>query len=443
MTAARSTNDHDARSLAVSRVMGAPFLLIAFLARLPFAMTVVGTLFTLVGFGRSIAEAGLASALAGIATAVAAPMVGRWADSQGQRGLLIALALLNAASLVGFVLLASFDAPLMVLLAVVACIGLTSPQVAPMSRTRVVASLERRGSPGSSVWMTRAMASESIADESAFVLGPILVSLAALAAGPWAPLVLAAVLNLSLVILFATHDSAATVRWSPAAGEHPRGGRLPARLLWFLAGMFLVGATFGTTLTSLTAAMQQRGLDDATGILYGVMSVGSIVSAAVMSRLLPRLGSAQRWLAFAALALVAVPSLPEHDSLLWLAVALFAEGCGIGVVLVALFSLANDVAPAARRATAMASMSASLVVGQSLATALVGAIVEGLGITAGGWTLVAVCAASVLLAAASLLAERRRAQPAGLGTQDVEEGADMLARVPGSVDDLERQARRA
>lgn len=443
MTTTRSHDANDARPLTMPTVMGAPFMLVAFLARLPFAMTVVGTLFTLVGFDRSLAEAGLASAFAGVATAVAAPLVGGWVDRRGQRGLLIVLAVLNAAALAAFVALAALEAPLAAVLAISAVIGMSSPQVAPMSRTRVVASLERRGSTSSSPSMTSAMTYESIADESAYVLGPILVSLAALLAGSWAPLLAAAVLNVSIVIVFATHGSAAVALRGPAAGESGQRERLPARLLWFLAGMLLVGAAFGATLTSVTGTMQSRGLEGATGILYGVMSVGSILSALVMGRLLPRFGAAGRWLVFAAIALVAVALLPGLDSLFGLGVALFIEGCGIGVMLVALFSLANAASPATRKTTAMASMSACLVVGQSLATALVGALVDAQGFAAGTWALVATCAVSVLVAAGSLAFGRGRSQSPGLGAEDVEKGGDVLARVAGPVDDLEGQARRA
>ena len=85
------------------RSAGWSYFPIAFVARLPFAMMVVGVLTLVVAERDSVALGGLNSAVAGIGTALAGPLLGAAADRLGQRRVLVPLGLLNAVLLGSFV----------------------------------------------------------------------------------------------------------------------------------------------------------------------------------------------------------------------------------------------------------------------------------------------------------------------------------------------------
>ena len=380
--------------------MGLPYLILAFIARLPFAMTVVGTLTTLVARGYSIAEAGLVSALVGIGTAAAAPLLGRGVERFGQRRVLLVVAVGFAAALFGFIVLAAYDAPVSLLIVVALVLGVMSPQVAPMSRTRV--SVAARAHKSQAL-VDRSMGYESIADEGSFVIGPVLVGILAVAFGDLAPLLFAVAITVTAIVAFALHPTARPVS---RAVDRSSGGsvRLVTRhFVLLVSGMAAVGGVFGATLTSLTGRLESDGIAEWTGLIYGVMSVGSIVSAAFVTRI-PSKVLPRRWrwcggaiLTAAALLLLALPW-PIIGTVFSLAVL----GLGVGASLATIFSYTTDVIPQERQASAFAILTSALVVGQALITAATGQVV-GVGGYSAGYVVACVVGVLLLLVA---LAER-------------------------------------
>ena len=78
-------------------------------------------------------------------------------------------------------------------------------------------------------------------------------------------------------------------------------------------------------------------------------------------------------------------------------VALVISGCGIGAILVGLFSLGSRAAPEGRSTTVLTTLQSTLVVGQSLATAVGGAVVDSQGSAAGFWVAAVIVGALVVL----------------------------------------------
>ncbi|MDQ8706101.1 hypothetical protein RCO28_27050 [Streptomyces sp. LHD-70] len=114
------------------------------------------------------------------------------------------------------------------------------------------------------------MSYESVADESAFVLGSVVIGLLATAFGAGAPLSATGLLAPAFVVAFAFHRTAALPRHrAAAAGTEPAAVRslLRLRIVILPLGMFLGGAFFGSTLTALTLFMRDRGLELSTGIV--------------------------------------------------------------------------------------------------------------------------------------------------------------------------------
>ncbi|MCR2827583.1 MFS transporter [Microbacterium sp. zg.Y909] len=392
---------------------------IAFLARLPFAMMVVGVLTLVVSSTGSVALGGLTSAAVGIGTVIAGPIVGDAVDRHGQRRVLVPLGLVNSALLAAFpFVVAAATADWMLLLAAL-LIGLTAPQAAAMSRSRLMAIIrERLTVSRRERTFSRTMAYESAADETAFVIGPVVVGVLASFIAPWAPVAGAAVLSFVFVTAFALHPTARAA--SPAAGDEP-AVIAPARellrmpVLVIVAATFAVGAFFGTTLTSLTAFMKAQGDVDSAALLYGVMGIGSAVLALAVAVLPTRFALRWRWMLFAAVLVAATAAFTLSGTVTAVTVALAIMGLGVGPTLVTLFSLAGNRSPIGRTATVMTVLGSAVALAQSLASAVTGAVAEDFGVeTAMAFPLVA--AGVVLLLAVVNLAVEWRARRVAVGS---------------------------
>lgn len=367
------------------REAGLAYFIVAFVARLPFAMMVVGVLTVAVSARGSLSIGGLTSAAVGIGTACFGPLLGAAADRFGQRFVLLALAFANGATLVVFAIVVYSSAPDAVVLLAAFGIGATAPQVAPMSRSRLVTIIDER-MPESvrARTLSGTMAYESAADETVFVFGPFIVGVLASWLAPWAPLVGAAALTVLFVGAFALHPSGRHISQSrDADGRASSKARelLRPDLLIVVGGIVGVGIFFGTMLTSLTSFMADRGAPEQAGLLYGAMGVGSAILALGVAWLPPRFSLRARWLVFSGILLLGSLLLGFVDTPGGMTVALAIMGVGIGPTLVTQFSFGAARSPLGRSATVMTMLGSGVIVGQSLGAAVAGEIAESIGTT--------------------------------------------------------------
>lgn len=365
------------------RIAGLPYFVIAFVARLPFAMMVVGVLTVVVSARGSLSLGGLTSAAVGLGTACFGPVLGAAADRFGQRTVLLVLAITNGAMLViftGVVYAGAADA--LVLISAFG-IGASAPQVAPMSRSRLVTMIsDRMPEAVRPRTISGTMAYESAADETVFVFGPFIVGVLASVLAPWAPLVGAAVLTVVFVGAFALHPSARAV-----SVHRDADGRAPSavselfspRVLVVVVGILGVGMFFGTMLTSLTSFMADRGAPEHAGLLYGVMGVGSAILALGVAWLPVRFSLRARWLTFSGILLAGSLLLLLVDTPAMMMVALAIMGIGIGPTLVTQYSFGAARSPLGRSATVMTMLGSGIVVGQSIGAAVAGELAESSG----------------------------------------------------------------
>lgn len=414
-TTATATARSDDPSLF--RIAGLPYFLIAFIARLPFAMMVVGVLTVVVSARDSLALGGLTSAAVGLGTACFGPLLGAAADRFGQRVVLLLLALGNASMLLLFTTVVYGTAPDGLVLLAAVGIGATAPQVAPLSRSRLVTMIvERMPEERRTRTVSGTMAYESAADETVFVFGPFLVGILASAIAPWAPLVGAAALTLIFVGAFALHPSGRHV-----SQDRDSDGRAPSavselfrpQLLIVVLGILGVGIFFGTMLTSLTSFMADLGAPEQAGLLYGVMGVGSAALALGVAWLPARFTLRARWLVFSGILLVGTLLLGFVDSPATMMLALAIMGIGIGPTLVTQYSFGAARSPRGRSATVMTMLGSGVVVGQSLGAAVAGELAESVGTSAA--LLLPMAAAAIAFAAGVanwiLSGESRRTAP--------------------------------
>lgn len=388
---------------------GRSYFPIAFIARLPFAMMVVGVLTLVVASRDSVALGGINSAFVGIGSAIVGPMVGAAADRFGQRTVLVPVGLANAALLGGFVLVVQSTAPDLAVLALSFFVGASAPQVAPMSRTRLVAIIRQRMAPvRREKVLSGTMAYESAADETVFIIGPFLVGLLASAIAPWVAVAGASVLTFVFVTAFALHPTGRlAVGQQAEVAQAPARQLLRPRLVVVVVGILGIGFFFGSTLTSLTAFMETHGESSQAGLLYGLMGIGS-AGLALGSAAFPRaFGIGWRWLVFGVVLLGGAIAFASADSVLMVGVVLAVMGIGIGPTLVAQYSLGSDRSPVGRSATTMTILGSAVIVGQSLTSAVVGEVAESSG-TQTAMLFPAISAGIVVLAAVVNLVLSRR-----------------------------------
>lgn len=376
-----------AQKPSLIREAGFSYFPIALVARLPFAMMVVGILTLVVSARGSLALGGVTSAMTGLGTALIGPLLGAAADRFGQRRVLLASGTVNSLLLLAMAWVAFTTIPDAALLGIAFLIGASMPQVAPLSRSRLVGIIgraypkERRGKV-----VNGAMAYESAADEIVFVFGPVIVGLLATTLNPAAPVIGAAALALVFVSAFALHPSAAAS--TPVSrGGQARPEQAPARellragVLAPVAGALGMGLFFGAMLTSLTAFMAERGVPEQAGLVYGAMGLGSAALALGVALFPARFTLAARWLTFAAVLMAGAVALPFVDTVAAITICLLVIGIGIGPTLVTQYSLAAAFSPRGRSATVMTMLGSAIVVGQSAASALTGLVAETAGAT--------------------------------------------------------------
>ncbi len=388
------------RRPSLIREAGYAYFPIALIARLPFAMMVVGILTLVVSARGSLALGGATSAMTGLGTALIGPLLGAAADRFGQRRVLLISGVINSALLATMAWLAFAPVPDAALLATAFFIGASMPQVSPMSRSRLVGIIGRAYPRDRRTGVVNgAMAYESAADEIVFVFGPVIVGLLATTMNPAAPVIGAAVLALVFVSAFALHPTAKAS--AAAAGDRPEQAPVRelfrARVLAPTAGALGMGLFFGAMLTSLTAFMAERGVPEQAGLVYGAMGIGSAALALGVALFPARFTLAARWLTFATILVAGTVALPFVGSVGAIAICLLVIGVGIGPTLVTQYSLAAAFSPRGRSATVMTMLGSAVVVGQSAASALTGLVADAAG---AGTALVApLMAATVVLGA--------------------------------------------
>ncbi|MGO4956676.1 MFS transporter [Luteococcus sp. Sow4_B9] len=380
---------------------GWPFLVTAFVGRMPSSMVQLGYLLVLSQSGYGLAAGGLAVAAVGLGSAIGGPVVGRLVDRLGP---LPALAGATLVSLVGqaiFLGLMVQSAPLAALLLCAGLVGAANPQVGPVARSHWSRLAVRLRAPH---LVQRALGYEGAVDETGFVVGPVLAGALVTLLGPL-PAV-GAILALTLVLqgLFLLYLALDRANWADdptPAGQPtvvaggPSVGLLP--VLWPMLGCLAVGTLFGATQTALTAVFDSRGTPGVTGLVYGFVGIGSGVASLLAARFPQSFGLPSRVLLgglFVAAGALAMMTLPAA----WLAAACgFVLGLGAGVILVTSFTWMEAIAPRHRMATMMTVLSTSITLGVSAGAATAGQLASVL--VRGFWPLLMAAVLAVVASA--------------------------------------------
>jgi MFS family permease len=363
------------------------------IARLPMGMFSVSAVVMIAGARDSYALAGAVTATGLAATALVAPWTARLVDRYGQARIAVPATLLAALGSLALVLCVRHDTPDWTLFAAYAATA-TTPNIGGMSRARWAHLLD--GDPAA---LHTANAFEQAADELCFMLGPVVAAFLCGTLFPEAGTLLAVVLLLTGVLLFA----AARGTEPPPTGASARGTspiRAPG-IPPLLAVCVAMGTVFGAMEVVTLAFADARGQQTAAGLVLGLQAGGSCAAGLVYGRVRPS-GPAEARYARCIAAMAALLTLPLlaaalTGSLLVLAGALLIAGMATAPTMVTGMALVQQRTPDGRLNEGMTLAVTGLLGGIACGSALGGWTAEHVSVTAGYGVPVAAAATALAL----------------------------------------------
>jgi Major Facilitator Superfamily len=252
----------------------AAFFLTATVGRVGIAMTSLGIVWLVHARTGSYATAGLVTGGFAVAEAVAGPQLARLADRFGQTRVLPPVLLAHAGAVTTLLALVAAGTPDWLMTAGGVLAGATIPQLGALSAARWAALLRDRRATA----LPTAFALESLANELAYLAGPVLVSILGASGYPAAGTVLAAVLVVGGGMCFATQRRTAPEASVPTGRHHPGRGLLRPGFA-VLAGVNLaIGGFFGAMQISVTAFALEHGSAGIAAALFTVSSCASLLA---------------------------------------------------------------------------------------------------------------------------------------------------------------------
>lgn len=356
---------------------GPLYVVIAFLGRLPLAMSQIASLLAVTTATGSYAAGGVTAGALAVANAVGSPIAGALSDRIGQRPVLTVQSLVGTLGLGSLATLTMAHSPgesWWHLPLVAALGGAFIPQVGTMARVRwrPISTVGRADDPR---MMDAAFSYEGAADEASFVLGPAVVGLIAAVLAPSWALWGAAGLLAVFGTWFALHATGRLV--GPAEPGPADLTRLMTPALSMLAACQLsVGMVFGAVQTGTSVLATQAGQAGLTGLLHALLGVGSVVAGLALVALPERFGYTARLRVFALMLVVLALPLLAVGSLTSLAWVLLILGFAIAPTMITTFTIAERITPARRLGAAMTVLAATTGAGYALGAAVAGRLAD-------------------------------------------------------------------
>jgi MFS family permease len=397
---------------ALLRIVGPAYILVAFLGRIPLAMSQLGVLVLVSSELDSYGAGGAAAGLLAVANAVGSPLAGALADRIGQRPVVLVQSLVGAAGLAAVVIVTDPDTPRAVIFAAAAITGLAMPQVGPLARVRWRPITRDEGDQRRLV--DAAFSYEGAADEASFVLGPAMIGVLAIIAEPAGALLAAAVVLAVFGSWFAVHWT------SELAAKRSTTGGSGSAPLWSIAFAVLVvaqlciGTIFGSVQTGTAVLARADGHPGVAGLIHAVLGIGSVTAGLAITALPERVLYATRMLVAAVGLLVLSAPLLLVDSIGSLIFVIALLGFAVAPYMISNFALAGILVPVHRVGTAMTLLAGATGIGYALGASIAGQLADEGGQTPAFAVTVGAAGVAVLLAgvANKALREARPYDPA-------------------------------
>jgi MFS family permease len=352
-----------------------PMVLAAFIGRLPLSMVGLGSVLLVAAETGSYGLGGAVAAAGAVTTAVAGPLIGRWADTHGQSRTLLPIVAVFVASGAAFLAAVKGDWPLWTVFVSAGVAGACIPPVSSMIRVRWTHLL--RGTHR----LPTALAMESVVDEFVFIVGPVLVTFLSTTGHATSGVVTAFALAVVGSLLFAAQRRTEPPPHGHAARIGPSAIRTPGiRVLFVVGGA--VGAILGTLEIALVAFADEADAMPLSGVLIAALAVGSMASGigwgTVHWRAPLRLRLAVVLVALTVLTvpLAVIPSI-------WVMIPfVVVAGIAVSPSLISSFTLAELIVPRSATTEAFTWIGTALGLGVAIGSSAAGKIVDVYGANA-------------------------------------------------------------
>lgn len=349
-----------------------PMVLAAFIGRLPLSMVGLGSVLLVASYTHSYGLGGAVAACGAVTTALAGPLVGRLADTFGQRRVLLPVLAVFVASGVAFIWAVRGHWPHWTLFVAAGLGGATIPPVSSMIRVRWTYLL--RGSHR----LPTALAMESVVDEFVFIVGPVLVTFLSTTGHSTSGLVTAFTLAAVGSLLFAAQH-----RTEPPPGGHesrtgPSAIRTPGLRVLFVVGA-AVGAILGTLEIALVAFADEVHHRHLSGLLIAGLALGSMISGIGWGAVHWTLPLRQRLAGvLLTLTVLSIPLLLIGS--IWLMIPFVVlAGVAVSPSLISSFTLAELLVPRAAVTEAFTWIGTALGLGVAIGGSVAGKLVDAFG----------------------------------------------------------------
>ena len=374
---------------------------LALLGRLTYGLLPLCFLFTVRDATGSFTVAATASAASGLAT-LAMPLQARLVDRFGQRRVLPSYAGAYAALLTTACLLAPTRPPDALWVGTGLLIGLGAPALGPATRAQW-REIAAEGAPRRAAYSL-----DSIAEESLYLVGPLLAGLVLATGHARLGLLGAAVLVVVGTLGLVTSAYVPAPASLAARTPGPRLGvvRRPG-LARLLLAMALLGTAGASCFLGVAATADAAGTPGAVGLVEAGTAVGAVAAGWAWSRTRRDPPWPRALAALMGVAVVAqVGAALSAPGLVLVGACLVAVGATTAPVLVVAFTGADALVPPEQRTEASTWVSTALNGGSVLGTALAGAVL-GLGPASPFWCAAGLSALAVVVVLAGHPVTRR------------------------------------
>ena len=384
---------------ALLRIVGPAYILVAFLGRIPLAMSQLGVLVLVSETTGRYGVGGAAAGILAVSNAVGAPIFGTLSDRIGQRPVVLVQSLAGAAGLAGIVAVTDPDASKALIFAMASVTGFMLPQVGPLARVRWRPITRDAGDQRRLV--DAAFSYEGAADEASFVLGPAIIGVLAIVAEPAGALLAAAVLLAVFGSWFAVHPTSALVARRSVTGGSGTEPLWTGVFVVLVLAQMCVGTIFGSVQTGTTVLATAEGQAGLAGLIHAVLGIGSVIAGLAITGLPERVLYATRMAVAAFGLLVLAAPLLLVDSLGALVAVIALLGFAVAPYMISNFALAGILVPVHRVSAAMTMLAGATGIGYALGAALAGRLADANGHTAAFAVTVAAAGLAVVIALAS------------------------------------------
>jgi MFS family permease len=348
----------------------------ALLGRLPQGMASLAVLLLVREATHSYAAAGIAVGAGAAGASVCAPVLGRLLDRFSRRIVVGSAAFTQAGIYVLLYIAATAHASTVVLVVCAGCAGALVPPIAPVVRTILGDIYD-----DASVRET-AFGLEAIAQETIWIVGPLLVSIVVAASSPKAAVLLIAAVGVVGTSLFLRsplleHDDT-------AHGESaPRGSALSSvDLRWLLIPVALTGMALGAVEVGLPSLALHDGHRTLSGFLLALWSIGSVAGGLRYSSMHWHSPLGTRYVMLLLGGFICTIPVIIAGPIGVVAVCSFIAGLAIAPTFSCQYSLVGRVITPGTEHEAFSWMLSALIGGASAGLALGGAVIGPVGVKA-------------------------------------------------------------